>query len=312
MFPCQCTGPTGNGIQYSYIDSCGNLVLVYTNNFNNKVGNVLGPTGPTGATGTIGPTGPVGNGVEYMYMDGCCNLIAVMTNGNVVNVGTYCCSTGPTGCNTCFYYGENTPIDSSWPEGVVPTPTTESPVLGNVYISTITGCMYIFDGINWITCTAPPTLVSPHIDSSYSCTELSVELTTTLDTCLYPVEFTIDNESGNFIKTTVDKGNNTNLVSIVWPPPKKTSYLNCIEEGVYTITSAIDYNSFIPSFNTNDTELVFYVLDDNNNFKQTFIVGTTFTVYMKLGYKLITYLKGMTNLTSTSINNAVYIQIKKL
>lgn len=312
MFPCQCTGPTGNGIQYSYIDSCGNLVLVYTNNFNNKVGNVLGPTGPTGATGTIGPTGPVGNGVEYMYMDGCCNLIAVMTNGSVVNVGTYCCTTGPTGCNQCFYYGENTPVDSSWPEGVVPTPITESPVLGNVYISTITGCMYIFDGINWITCTSPPTLVSSQItyQDDYNCTELSVELTPSIDECLYPVEFITDTLTNTFMKYTTNEGGDTNNVNVLWPPPKKSSYLSCVEEGVYTITSAIDYNSFVPHFNTNDTELIFYILDNNN--KQTFTVGTTFTVYMKLGYKLIAYLKGTTNVISTSINNAVYIQIKKL
>lgn len=312
MFPCECTGPTGNGIQYSYIDSCGNLVLVYTNNFNNKVGNVLGPTGPTGATGTMGPTGPVGNGVEYMYMDGCCNLIAVMTNGSVVNVGTYCCSTGPTGCNTCFYYGENTPVDSSWPEGVVPTPTTESPVLGNVYISTLTGCMYIFDGVNWITCTAPPTLpLMNTIQDDYTCTELNVGITPSQNECLYPIELTTDTTTTTFNKYTTNEGSDNNLVNVLWPPPKNSSYLSCVEEGIYTITSAIDYNGFIPQLNTN-VEIVFYVLDTTNNFtNQTFTIGTTFSVYMKPDYKLIAYLKGKTNHVLTSTNNTVFIQIKR-
>ncbi len=68
-----CTGPTGNGIKYSYIDSCGNLIFVYDNNFTNTVGSVLGPTGCTGFTGCTGATGPTGNGIDFVYMDSCCN-----------------------------------------------------------------------------------------------------------------------------------------------------------------------------------------------------------------------------------------------
>ena len=65
------TGPTGNGIKYSYLDTCCNLVLVYDNNFTNTVGRVCGPTGPSGPSGPYGPTGPTGNGIDFLYLDSC-------------------------------------------------------------------------------------------------------------------------------------------------------------------------------------------------------------------------------------------------
>lgn len=151
-----CTGPTGNGIKYSYIDSCGNLIFVYDNNFTNTVGSVLGPTGYTGFTGCTGATGPVGNGIDFVYMDSCCNLVMVMTNGNILNVGNFCCGcTGTTGsCDTgvIIYYGPNVPpVTATWPANTTPVPLLP-PLIGNVYCDITTGCFYIFDGSMWETC----------------------------------------------------------------------------------------------------------------------------------------------------------------
>jgi hypothetical protein len=39
--PC-CTGPTGIGIEYSYVDDCGYLTFVYTNKTISHVGYVVG------------------------------------------------------------------------------------------------------------------------------------------------------------------------------------------------------------------------------------------------------------------------------
>jgi hypothetical protein len=162
MYPCQCTGPTGNGIKYSYLDSCGNLVLVYDNNFTNTIGNIHGPTGPTGINGAIGTTGPTGNGVDFVYLDSCCNLVMVMTNGNTINVGNYLCNnscTGLTGCDSCIYYGTVNPSGTDWPINTIPS-SSSPPIVGNVYVNINTGCLYIFNGLQWVTCptTSPPTV----------------------------------------------------------------------------------------------------------------------------------------------------------
>ncbi len=154
MSSCQCTGPTGNGIKYSYLDSCGNLVLVYDNNFTNTVGNVLGPTGPTGPIGDAGTTGPTGIGIEYIYLDSCCNINIVLTNGNTILAGNYSCNsscTGLTGCNGCIHYGTLSPTGTDWPINTTPIPTTV-PVTGDTYVNINTGCYFVFNGLEWITC----------------------------------------------------------------------------------------------------------------------------------------------------------------
>ena len=121
-YTCQCTGPTGNGIKFSYLDSGGNLVFVYTNDFSNTVGKILGPTGPTG------PTGAVGNGIESISVDSSRNLVITMTNGNVESVSGYGIGSGGSTdppSSALLHYGPNTPPPSMpvWPDDTVPTHT---------------------------------------------------------------------------------------------------------------------------------------------------------------------------------------------
>lgn len=295
MFPCQCTGPTGNGIKYGYIDACGNLNLVYDNDFVNTVGNVVGPTGYTGPIGISGPTGPIGNGIEYMYLDGCCNLMAMLTNGTLITIGAYCCINS-------FYYGENIPSSSEWPTNTYPTPST-NPILGNVYITT-SGCIYIFDGSNWNTCNySPPTLIN---DSNFN---ISVYTNPSETTVLFPVDINGIIPS-SFEKNIIYEGDSYNSPNQLWPPPLNSSYFICKEYGVYTIECGIDYSKFEPTIMCDD--VIFYILNSDNNFTgQSIKAGTNSTIVMEEGYKIVVYLKGISNTNITSINENCFIEIKK-
>lgn len=148
--PTGPTGPTGNGIRYAFIDSCNQLVFVYDNNFQNTIGNVLGPTGATGPTGPTGLLGPTGVGIQLVYLDSCCNLIVVLSDGSTINAGNYASCGGPTGTPSGIYYGFVTPSSSYWPSGTTPTPTTSVPTLGSFYVNLNTGILYSFNGTTWI------------------------------------------------------------------------------------------------------------------------------------------------------------------
>lgn len=163
---CICTGPTGNGIKYSYIDSCGRLVFVYDNNYTNTVGKIDGPTGSTGYTGPKGPTGPSGVGIQLVYLDSCCNLIIVLTDGSTINAGNYSSCTdcgGPSCTSSLIYYGYLAPSGNTWPPNITPPPVNPVPTLGDFYVNVNTGCLYTFTGQSWITCPSDP---SPVINTS--------------------------------------------------------------------------------------------------------------------------------------------------
>ena len=76
-------------------------------------------------------------------------------------------------------------------------------------------------------------------------------------------------------------------VGAYWPPPLNTTYFVCNEKGVYTITVGINYNDF-SRLVTGD--VVLYVLDASNNYtRQKCTAGSTTTVVLDVGYKIVVY-----------------------
>ena len=136
------TGPTGNGIRYSFIDGCGKLVFVYDNNMQNTIGSVMGPTGVTGPTGATGPVGP---SMQSIRTDDQSNLVVTLTDGSVMGVDNFL----PPGCTV--FYGISAPQDLTvWPLGIYPPPVTDMPQLGCIYINVNTGVLYSFNGSEWV------------------------------------------------------------------------------------------------------------------------------------------------------------------
>lgn len=273
-----CTGPTGNGIQYSYVDSAGNLVFVYTNKFSNTVGKISGPTGCTGPTGTPGPDG---NGIESIHMDSGRNLVMTMTRGNVIRVDGYGgrSSSDPTS-GASLHFGPTAPQSLPvWPDDTTPIPILP-PLAGDAYLDTSTGQMYTFNFIDsaWF-----PAGVK------YRGTGLVVHVAPSSARQLYATEIPSDAASTSaFTKYTVYSGTgDPRPAGMYWPPPLNSTYFVCNEKGVYTITLGVDYNDFTRLVTG---EIVVYVLDASNNYtRQKCTAGSTSTVMLDVGYKIVVY-----------------------
>lgn len=159
------TGPTGNGIKYSFIDSCHQLVFVYDDNYQSTLSSVLGPTGSSGPTGPTGPIGASGIGIQLVYLDTCCNLIVVLSDGSTINAGNYASCGGSTGTSNSVYYGFLPANGNVWPQGTSPPPTTSVPPLGSVYVNLSNGILFSFNGVSWIYTTSSGTgtpIVNPN------------------------------------------------------------------------------------------------------------------------------------------------------
>lgn len=148
--PTGPTGPDGNGIQYSYIDQCGNLIFVYDNNYVDNAGPIPTATGPTGPIGTTGPTGPSGVGIDYISMNNCNQIVITLSNGTRITLDISSL-TQDVVVPMLYYYGTENPTTAGWPPNTTPTPTKD-PKIGNVYINIRNGYFFVFsDSQNWIT-----------------------------------------------------------------------------------------------------------------------------------------------------------------
>lgn len=295
-YSCLCTGPTGNGIKFSYLDSGGNLVFVYDNNFSNTVGSVLGPTGNTGPTGAAGP---VGNGIESISMDSSRNLVMTMTRGNVITVDGYGrgCGSGDPAGSAILHFGPNAPPALPvWPDYTTPIPILP-PLTGDAYLDTTTGQVSTFNFIDsaWIPSgvkyrgTGVVIHVAPSSARQMYATDIQTNITTTSALTKYTMY------SG-----TTDPKN----TGVYWPPPLNSTYFVCNEKGVYDVSMGIDYNDFARLV-TGD--VVLYVLDASNNYtRQKCTAGSTSTIILDVGYKIVVYtLSGdLDNLFSFDVTSA--------
>lgn len=278
-YPCQCTGPTGNGIQYSYTDSVGNLVFVYTNNFSNTVGNILGPTGSTGPTGM---TGADGNGIASIHMDSGRNLVMTMTRGNVITVDGYGggAGSGDPASSAILHFGPNAPPSLPvWPDDTLPIPILP-PLMGDAYVDTSTGQVYTFNFIDsaWIPVgvkyrgTGVVIHAAPSSAHQLYATDIQTNITTTSAVTKY---------------TMYSGTSDPRPAGVYWPPSLNSTYFVCNEKGVYDVSVGIDYNDFTRLVTG---EIVAYVLDASNNYtRQKCTAGSTSTVILDVGYKIVVY-----------------------
>lgn len=327
-------GPTGVGVQLLYLDTCCNLIITMTDGTTINAGNYSVCSGSGSATGGTGATGantPSGIHYGYIFPSGATWPIGTtpvpvnpvpMPGDFYADINTGCiysfngtswllcaqgCCDGPSACpvinpaGSVLFSGNESPTGSAWPTDIVPMPTGANPLVGNTYVNSYNGSMYMYkpDSL-WHNFQAGSAI-------KFQSNKMTVNIVPSTNSQGYPTLL------GNVLVcepafTKMDTTAGPLTVSLaqchseLWPPPANSTVLVCNEPGVYDISIAFNDLEFAPSLPNQFTgDIVVYVLNELGQFTSQLCPRNT-TTPVKLGYdyKLVTYT------TTPSMNNILY------